>query len=653
MDTWGFDTHSIEHSVRPQDDFYRFANGNWIQKNKIPSEENRWGSFQIVKYNTDQQIKQLFTALIGKQKLTPGSTEQLVRDMYVSAFNMKERNARGSTPLDPYRADIRAITSHAALLRYLALAHRDGSTSPWMFALDQDAKKSDVYLFTLWQGGLGMPEREYYLQNTPEHTRVREAYKQHIKKLFTIAQFPKNQIANAVDTVMSIETRLARISMKKEDTRDAEKTYHVFSITQLERTIPQIPWKTYLRILGAKHIKRVNVAQPSFFIEIGKLLFSIPLPQWKIYFEWHLLNDHAALLSEPFVREHFAFYGKILTGSIKMKPLWRRALNAVDGTVGEALGALYVHSYFHPEAKRKMDLLVSDLFDVYETRIRKLTWMSSNTKRNAIRKLHTMRRKIGYPSRFETYKGLLIKPDDFFGNMLRAHTFHHKKAIRKSKHPVDRKEWFMTPQTVNAYYHSNLNEIVFPAAILQEPFFSFTADDAVNYGAIGSIIGHEITHGFDDQGSKFDYRGNLKSWWTKKDREAFLQRGKKLVQQFNTYQVTPTISVNGALTLGENIADLGGLVIAFEAYQKRLQKTGRSIIDGFTPEERFFLGFAQCERTIARSEFLKMQVLVDPHAPSFTRINGPLSNFSPFYTTFKVCKRDKLYRDQKNRVEIW
>ncbi len=650
---WGFDTTTLNHSIRPQDDFFEFANGLWIQKNNIPLEESRWGSFNILRHNTDLQLKKILTTLTKKKSALKGSHAQLVRDMYLSAIDTKRRDTLDILPLKPYLKEIEAISSKETLLCYIARSHKHGSGTPWYFILDQDTKKSDQYLFTLWQGGLGMPEREYYLKKEPEQIRVQMAYKAHIKKLLSLSGFSSKEIAGASVIIMAIETALARAAMKKEDTREAEKTYHKYSIAQLERTIPGIAWRKYFTLVGAGHIKEVNVGQPEFFTAVSKLFATMSLKDWKIYLTWQLINGCAPLLSERFVRESFQFYGKTLTGSKQMKPLWRRALGFVNGAIGEGIGKLYVETYFTPEAKKSMDTLVSDLFAVYKERIERLPWMSSKTKQHAISKLHAMKRKIGYPTRFETYKGLRITPTDFFGNTIRTSEFEHTKAMKKSKRPVDRKEWFMTPQTVNAYYHPNLNEIAFPAAILQFPFFSTEVDDAINYGAIGSVIGHEITHGFDDQGSKFDAKGNLKSWWNVKDTSYFTKKGKALVAQFNAYHVTPEITVNGQLTLGENIADLGGLVIGYEAYQKHLKKIGRYDIEGFTTEQRFFLGFAQVEREIARPEFRKMQIFIDPHSPPFARVNGPVSNFLPFYTTFNVRKGDKLYRNPKHRVEIW
>ncbi len=650
---WGFEIRNIDQSLRPQDDFYQFANGMWLKKNTIPPEETTWGSFSILRFQTERQLKKILLELVKVKSVHVGSPKQLVRDMYLSALNMNLRNTLAITPIVHWRSDIQKISSQKELLAYIAHAHCYGGAAPWIYAIDQDIKNSNKYLLTLWQGGLSMPEREYYLSGSHECRRVRKAYGIHIKRLLFLAGFSSKEISIATRVIMEIETALAKASMSKEEIRNVEKTYHKLSLTKLSHDISHINWKYYFKMIGANSIKEVNLAQPKFFIEMSILLTSLPLEKWKIYLQWHLINESAPLLSDKFVRENFHFYGTVFTGTKKMKPLWRLALETVNGSVGEALGKLYVDHYFTAHAKKIMDTLVRDLFKVYEERILKLEWMRPQTKRHAITKLRAMNRKIGYPAQFETYSGLVIKQKDFFGNVLRVSKFKHHKAMRRLRKPVDRKKWFMTPQTVNAYNHMNLNEIVFPAAILQAPFFNLYADDAINYAAIGSVIGHEMTHGFDDQGSKFNHKGNLKSWWTSKDKKYFTQKGKLLEQQFNTYEILPGIRVNGKLTLGENIADLGGLAIAFDAYQKHLKKIGRKYIAGFTPEERFFFGYAQCERQLSRSEFRKTLILVDPHSPASTRINGSLSNFSPFYSTFKLTKKDKLYREPNKRVVIW
>jgi len=657
MKTWGFDTRTIDKSVRPQDDFYLHANGAWLKKTTVPTDETRWGSFIILRHDTEKKLKTIVDSLTPhdglRKSIMGGSPKQLVRDSYRAGMDIEKRQKLGTKPIEPWLALIRKVSTKSKLLSCIATLHRVGIDVLWGTMVDQDSKNSQKNILHLYQSGLGLPDRDYYLENKPEPKRVRAAYVLYIRSLFRLLGVKKKEAEKRAGIVMKIETRLAKASMDKVTIRDPEKTYHKKTLSELARHTPHIEWRKYFSLFGTPELPSLIVCQPNFFKEVEKLLAATPLEDLKIYVEWHLIDATASLLSPAFIRESFNFHGRVLMGTKKMKPLWRRALAGVNGSVGYALGQLYVKKHFTSEAKRKMDALVSDLFTVYEKRIKGLDWMSAQTKKKAVLKLHAMTRKIGYPTKWKSYKGLRILPDDYFGNALRVAAFEHKRHVRKLKRPVDRTEWHMSPQTVNAYFNPGLNEIVFPAAILQAPFFDFAADDAVNYGAIGYTIGHEITHGFDDQGSKFDAKGNLRIWWSKKDRARFEKKAKGLAKQFDQYEVLPGIHVNGKLTLGENIADLGGMSIAYDAYQKHLLKTGRKNIAGFTPEQRFFLGCAQGEREIARPEFLKTIVMTDPHSPSEFRVNGPFSNLPEFYEAFGVKKGDKLYRSPATRAKIW
>jgi predicted metalloendopeptidase len=640
---WGFDIKNIDTTVRPQDDFYSYANGGWLKTAKIPAEESRWGAFVTLRFENEQKLK----------KLVETTRNPLVRNVYLSAMDMPRRNKLGSKPLEPLRKAVRAARTMPELMDIVARHHVVGISGMFGSMIDQDAKNSEKYRLHLWQGGLGMPERDYYLLDQPEQKRVRDAYVKHIEKLLMLAGASKNEAKQAREVVMRIETKLAEASMRKEDTRDSEKTYHKFSTKQLQKLCPRINWPRYFALTDAKGLDTVIVAQPDFFKALSTMLGEISIEEWKVYTEWHLTNSLASILSETFIKENFWFYSTVLTGTKKMRPLWRRALGAVGGTVGYELGKEYVKTHFPPAAKRAMDQLVTDLFDVYEDRMRKLDWMSPATKKKAIVKLRAMTRKIGYPTKWKGYKGLVLKKDDYFGNMLRSSEYEHKREMKKLRSPLDRAEWHMTPQTVNAYCHFNMNEIVFPAGILQWPFFDLSADAAINYAGIGTVIGHEMTHAFDDQGAKFDHKGNMKSWWSEQDKKKFEHKGALIKQQYDSYEVADGITVNGQLTLGENIADLGGLVIGWDAYQRYLARNGRMDINGLSPEQRFFFGFAQMERELIRPEAQKMYALNDPHAPAFTRINGPLANFEPFYKLFGVKKTDKLYKDPKKRAKIW
>lgn len=657
---WGFDVGAIDHKVRPQDDFYHYANGSWIKKTTIPADEARWGAFVTLRYDTEKQLKKIVDACLATP--TPAGLGRgpdlkkasgLVRDFYRAAFDMPLRNKLGQKPLEGLREKIKKIKNKDELLECLAYLHVLGVSGFWGTVVDQDSKDSTKYILHLWQGGLGMPERDYYLLDKPEQKRVRDAYIVHIQKLMQLAGKTQNEAKQIKDAVMDIETRLAGASMKKEDTRDAEKTYHKKSLSQLQTLAPAVGWKKYFAQTGAEKAKNIIVGQPEFFAFVSKLITDTPLSDLKTYLEWHLINDSASLLSEPFVKENFYFYATVLSGTKVMKPLWRRALASTNGALGDALGKLYVGQYFPPSSKRAMDALVDDLFGAYAVRIKQLDWMSGATKRKALVKLRAMNRKIGYPSKWKSYKGLVVARSDYFGNVLRSSTYEHYRNMNKLGKPIDRGEWFMSPQTVNAYHASSLNDIAFPAAILQWPFFDPHADAAVNYAGIGSVIGHEITHGFDDQGAKFDNKGNMRTWWTKEDVKRFTKKTKPFIAQAGKEIAADGVYINGKLTLGENMADSGGLIIAWDAYQNHLNKTGRKKVGGLSPEERFFLGFAQYEREIERKEFKKMAALTDPHAPAPWRINGPLSNFEPFYKAFDVKKGNKLYRTPRSRAQIW
>lgn len=629
-----------------------------MKKHPIPKTESRWGSFMMLRYETDKRLRTILHDLENR-KATPygtikhGSPEQLVRDFYRSGMDMKRRNALGIEPIQKWRDEIQKIGSVKDLLALIASFHRIGVGVLWGGMIDQDSKQNENYIHHLYQDGLGMPDRDYYLKDDAESKRVRGAYTAYMESMWKLIGYPVKEAKRHTEVVMAIETKLAEASMNKVDARDADKTYHKKSVRELSTLAPTVDWKRYFAAIGGRNIASVVAMQPDFLRSVSKLIESVSIADWKVYFEWHLVNDFSGALSPKFIKKSFSFYGTVLTGTKVMKPLWRRTLGTVNGNLGELLGKIYVKRHFSPLAKRRMNIMVDDLFTAYEARLKNLDWMTPVTKRKALRKLRALTRKVGYPDKWKSYKGLLIKADDYFGNIIRTAEFEHRRQMRKLGRPIDRTEWFMYPQTVNAYFSPNMNDIVFPAAILQPPFFSLTADDAINYGSIGSVIGHEITHGFDDQGSKFDHKGNLKSWWTKADRKRFEKKAAIVVKQFDKYTVADGVKVNGKLTLGENIADLGGLSIALDAYKLALKRTGRRDIAGFTPEQRFMFGFSLFERETTRPEFQKTQVLTDPHSPSIFRVNGPLSNLEEFYESFGVQRGDKLYRESKDRTTVW
>ncbi|HWH07214.1 MAG TPA: M13 family metallopeptidase [Candidatus Paceibacterota bacterium] len=649
--SWGFDPKLIDTSVRPQDDFYHYAVGTWLKNTKIPESESRWGSFQVLRLKTAKQLHTLLKETEALKKVTPGTPEQMVRDMFRSGMDMKRRNALGTAPMEPVRKKVASIKNQEDLQRVIAELDRLGVAAPWSLYIDQDMKNADRYQLQFFQGGMGLPERDYYLKQDAEQVRVRTAYEAHIEAILKLAGYKADTAREARATIMQIETRLAKVALKREDFRDPEKTYHKHTIPALAKLAPAVDWPLYLKRIGAE-VRDVNVIVPKFMEEVNAMLADVSLEDWKTYLDWHVISDFSGMLSSKFVNQNFEFYGKVLSGAQKMQPLWRRVLGTVNGVAGELVGQMYVKKYFSPEAKKKVLMMFADFTTAYEARIRALDWMTPPTKKKAIAKLHAMTRKIGYPDKWRSYKGLVIRPDDYAGNILRAGEFEFKRALRKLAKPVDRTEWYDYPQTVNAFYSPSFNDMLFPAAFLQHPFFELTADDAFNYGAVGMAIGHEMTHGFDNQGALYDLRGNVKNWWLPEDKKRFEAKAQVIKKQFDAF-VVEGLNVNGKLTLGENIADLGGLLIAYDAYQLLLARTGRTNIDGFTPEQRFFLAYVLSEHELSRPEARKLQILTNEHAPSVCRVNGPLSNMTEFYEAWGVKKGDKLYKDPAKRAKIW
>lgn len=650
---WGFELEGMDKAVRPQDDFFRYANGGWMKRTEIPPDEAKWGSFYILGRETDERLRALFEEKRNAQELTDEERKALA--YYQSAMDMERRNALHDAPLLPFREKIASLSSPNEFAAYFAGAARVGlEAEPWGIHIGQDEKDAESNILYFFQGGLGMPEREYYLQDTPENLRVREAYRAHIVRLLVLSGKTEEDARAAMERIVSLETRLAKASMTKEDTRFPEKTYHKMTLAELEGYAPGFSWSVYFNALELPVQGGLIVSQPDFLKEVASLFGTLPLDDWKTYLEFHLINGAVGALSESFVNENFTFYGKTLSGQKELKPLWRRALGATESALRDVVGKMFAERYFKADAKRRMDELADNVVSAYASRIHNLSWMGDETKKRALQKLAAIKRKIGFPDVWRDYGGLAVDDDDYFGNALRAGEHAFQRERRKLNAPVDRGEWFMSASEVNAYYAPTMNDIAFPAAILQPPFFNLSDDSAVNYGAIGAVIGHELTHGFDDQGSKYDSAGNLNEWWTLEDRKRFDEKGNALGAQFNNYRVQGT-SVNGEYTKGENIADLGGLVIAYDAFQAHLARHPEERVkkDGFTPEQRFFLGFAQAERAILRDEAVKTQILTDPHSPAEFRVNGPVSNFTPFYEAFDVKEGDALYRPPEERVEIW
>lgn len=633
---------NIDKTIRPQDDFFRFACGNWIKNHPIPPTKSRWGTFDVLGEETDKKLH----VIVGE------SRDPLIRNLYRSGMDIKRRNSLGIKPIEKWLEKIQAIKTKDDLICSVIDLHRDGFPILWHTGVGPDDKNSERYITFISQGGLSLPDRDFYLKTDVRSKQIREAFKKHVERMFILAGMAAGRAKKNAVTILSFETKLARISMNKVDMRDIEKIYNKKSVRELSRLAPNVPWKRHFSDIGLPHFSDLVVMQPDFLSRATKFLDSMPLLVWQTYLMWNILDDASSFLSNNFEKEQFEFYGKILTGKQKMEPRWKYVLGVLEGSLGEVLGKEYVKRYFPYAAKKKIDELVSHLFAAYTERIKNLDWMSKHTKKKALRKLRAISRKLGYPDKWKSYRGLVITPHEYFENARRAGLYERKRQFKRLHKKVDRNEWYMTPQTVNAYYSPNTNEIAFPAGILQPPFFDPKADDAFNFGAIGSVIGHEITHGFDDQGAKFDRKGNWNDWWTKEDKKRFEKKGKKLVAEFNKYKVGD-LTVNGKLTLGENIADLGGMSIAYDAYMRHLTHDTCKILNDFTPEQRFFLGCAIVECVHKRPEYERTMVLVDPHSPGEFRVNGPVSNLPEFYKAFGIKKGDKLYRKPQDRAKIW
>ncbi len=648
------DPANIDTSVKPCQNFYQYADGGWLKNNPIPAAYSRWGSFsELYDRNLDilHGIAEKAAADKGAKK---GSDTQLVGDFYYSGMDMGAADKEGVKPLEPYFKEIDAIRDVKGLEEVSAKLQRQGVNILFYFTSQQDLKNSEMMIAGVHQSGLSLPDRDYYTKTDKQSKEILKDYDAYVKKMFTLLGDDEKTAATEAATVLNIENRLAEASMTRVERRDPKATYNMMTIAKANALTPDFSWNSYIRYFNLSGIKKINVAQPKFIKEVGVMLKQIPLKEWKVYLRWHLINSMAPYLSKNFVDEHFNFYGTVLTGAKELQPRWKRVLQTIDGSIGFSIGKLYVAGHFSPQAKARAEQMVHNLEAAFAQRIKKLDWMSATTKKQALFKLKAIVNKIGYPDKWKSYKGLEIDRSAYVLNVMRANEFNFNFEVNKIGKPVDRTEWGMTPPTVNAYYDPSMNEIVFPAGILQPPFFNPDADDAVNYGGMGAVIGHEMTHGFDDQGSQFDAKGNLKNWWTKQDAANFKKKADVLVNQFDSYTVLDSLHVNGKLTEGENIADLGGVSISFQAFENTLKGKPRpQKIDGFTPEQRFFLAWAQMWRENDRPQALRQRLIVDPHSPNQFRCNGPLSDFPPFYQAFGCKPGDPMYRADSIRAKIW
>ena len=646
----GIDITQLDPAVRPQDDLFRHINGQWLAKTEIPADKSNYGSFTKLDDDAQEHLKAIIEESASKPDKADGSDEQKVGDYYAAFMNEARADELGLKPLQPELDRIAAIKDKAelpALLAWLSLLGSD------MFPgyIDTDAKDSSQYVLYLFQGGTGLPDRDFYLSKDKKFAAIRTAYVKHVEEMLKLAEIPS--AATHSKAIMALETRLAEKQWDKVDSRDADKTYNKFALADLGKLTPGFDWRGYVDGTGIAKSPGIVIAQPSFFTAWDKIIQATPLETIKAWLQFHLLSDYAPLLSKPFVEADFAFYGKTLNGTTENEVRWKRAVAATEGALGEVLGRIYVSRHFPPEAKQRMEQLVKNLIKAYEASIKELDWMGEETKKKALEKLAKFTPKIGYPDKWKDYSALTVKADDLVGNVMRSRKVEHDRQVAKLGAPIDRSEWFMTPQTVNAYYNPGMNEIVFPAAILQPPFFDLNAEDAVNYGGIGAVIGHELGHGFDDQGSKYDGDGNLKSWWTDEDRKNFEARTKQLIAQYDQFEPLPGQKVNGAFTVGENIGDLGGLTIAYKAYKLSLDGKEGPVIDGLTADQRLFMGWGQIWRRKYRDENLLQRLKTDPHSPSEYRCNGIVPNIPEFYTAFGVTETDKMYLAPEKRVKIW
>jgi len=647
-----FSTDYMDPSAQPANDFYQFADGAWVKNNPVPPDKSRWGGFMELQERNWFLIHEILAETLATEQPV-NSPARKVADFFRSAMDTNRLEQLGFKPIQPDLERINELSSAEEVLRLLARFHSRGVGACFGGYASPDAKNSSIYAFYLSQGGLGLPDRDYYL--TDRFAKQRSAYGEHISKMFTLLGEDSALAKTHADTVLDMETALAKASKSRVDLRDPIANYHKMEVADMYRDFSAAPISTYLNAAGLSTLPKVIVRQPEFFQALYNLSRERSLDDWKVYLRWHLLRATAPYLHSAVEEESFAFYGKILRDQPVQEPRWQRSARVIDAEIGEALGELFVEKHFLPAARARMNELVETLKGVFRDRLGKLEWMSESTRNRAIAKFARFTQKIGHPDKFRDYSSVQIRADDYLGNVERADVFETKRTLSRVGQAVDKTEWHMTPETVNAYFNPLQNEIVFPAGILQPPFFDVEMDYALNYGAIGVVIGHEMTHGYDDQGRKYDAEGNLADWWTEADAKAFEQRAQKVVEQFDAYEVLPGLHVNGKLTLGENIADLGGASIAFEALQRTLAKdpSKRKKIDGFTPEQRFFISLSQVWRTNCREAEARRLVTVDPHSPGRFRAIGPHVNLDAFYEAFNIGPGTPMWRAPDLRARIW
>lgn len=648
----GIELQNFDASVRHQDDFYYSVNGKWLANTPIPADKSNYGAFSVLYDQSQAALKKIIDDAAASTQAAPGSNAQKIGDFNASFMNTTLLENLGVSPLTPLLSDIASVKSHHELPALMGKLLVNGSGIPFGFFVNNDAKNSSQYAVYLSQSGLTLPDRDYYLKDDPKFVATRQAMAQYVTDILTEAGY--QDAKRAAKHVADIELMLAQGQWSRVASRDANKAYNKLDREQLQHLMGAFDFNAFAASAGlGDKVSAVIVRQPSYLEQLGEQFTRFPVGAWQDYLAFHLVDSYAELLSQKFVDVNFAFKGKTLMGIEAQEPRWKKAVDGADQVIGELVGEEYVKQHFKPEAKARMETMINNLIKGFEVSINELEWMTPATKLAAQEKLAKFTYKIGYPDKWKDYSGLEIKADDLVGNYMRYARFEYQGMIDKLGKPIDRTEWGMTPQTVNAYYSPVKNEIVFPAAILQPPFFNMDADDAVNYGAIGAVIGHEISHGFDDQGAKYDGDGNLRDWWSDKDREEFQKRGQQLAAQYSKYEALPGKFVNGEFTLGENIGDLGGLTVAARSYLMSLQGQSAPVIDGLSGEQRFFMGWSQVWRRNYRDEELGRRLLTDPHSPSHFRAMGTPRNIEAFYRAFEVQQHDKMYLAPDERVKIW
>jgi putative endopeptidase len=646
-----FDPRDMDASVQPQVDFYQYANGGWLRSNPVPGDHASWGEFDALQSSNDA----ILHSILEKSAAAKSSdfVVKLVGDFYFSGMDTATIDAVGAAPLKAALDQIDEIQSASEIAPEVARLHRLGVGVCFGFGSEQDPKNSVMMIGGWGQGGLGLPNRDYYLRTDADSAKLRDQYVAHVAKMLRLAGDGEADARSKAGAILKLETSLARGSKSDVDLRDPVANYHLMPLGSVEKLSPHFDWSAYFGGIGLAAPASVDIGQPEFLQALDAQIAATPLADWKAYFRWHLIHDNAPFLSSPFVAENFAFYGKTLTGTPTERERWRRVLAEVDDNAGEALGQLYVAVAFPPASKTRMLAMVSNIRQALRDRLERLEWMDDATRAAALKKLDALGVKVGYPDKWIDYRTLVIDRGPYILNVLRANDFNFRRDLAKIGKPVDRAEWGMTPPTVNAYYNASMNEIVFAAGILQPPFFSAGQDDAANYGGVGSVIGHEMTHGFDDEGRQYDEKGNLTNWWSPESARRFTDRSAAIVKQFNGYVALDNLHVNGELTEGENIADLGGVKLSYAALMKARAGKSPDKVDGFTPEQRFFLSFASIWRDNQRPEALRLLVNTDPHSPARFRVDGVLSNLDEFAAAFHVPEGAPMRRPAADRVSIW